>query len=282
MIGCGETTMDTSRRRNRRFITNHTPGRRFHRNIIAPTPGGLRILSVNTGRKVPRMKPSRNPTIEPASDPLYPTHRRVCFVRLSADPICGASEDYRPPKGACAGQTSSAMGRRPNPLILEYFVRGPKLNDNSNRYPHTCKQCGEAFPKGRIDSLTTHITKKCPAISESDRMRACLELHGIASSRAPPDRSQSEVQGNGQPAVAPVLPQGWSALETLAEASRQVDLNENSRGQKGQDNPTNPANGEHVGDRFELQEQFTLDNPPVSYENRIQGITKRGESRIPT
>lgn len=161
------------------------------------------------------------------------------------------------------------MGRKPNPLILEYFNRGPKLNDNSNRYPHTCKQCGESFPKGRIDSLTTHITKKCPAISESDRMRACLELHGITNARATQERPPLDTQTNGQHAAISSLPQGWSALETLAEASRQVDLNENSRVQTLQDasNLVNPANGQHV-DRFELQEQFTLDNPPVSYENR--------------
>lgn len=35
------------------------------------------------------------------------------------------------------------MGRRPNQLILEYFERGPKLEDASNRYQHTCKSCGE-------------------------------------------------------------------------------------------------------------------------------------------
>ncbi|KAF4452797.1 hypothetical protein F53441_4416 [Fusarium austroafricanum] len=164
------------------------------------------------------------------------------------------------------------MGRKPNPLILEYFVRGPKLNDNSNRYPHTCKQCGENFPKGRIDSLTTHITKKCPAISESDRMRACLELHGITNARAPPERPPPEAQPNGQPVDVPNLPQGWSALETLAEASRQVDLNENNRAQSVQAvvDPADPANAQHVSDRFELHEQFTLDNPPVSYENRSQ------------
>ncbi|KAF4965774.1 hypothetical protein FSARC_6445 [Fusarium sarcochroum] len=165
------------------------------------------------------------------------------------------------------------MGRKPNPLILEYFVRGPKLNDNSNRYPHTCKQCGENFPKGRIDSLTTHITKKCPAISESDRMRACLELHGITNARAPPERLLPDAQPNGQPVDVPNLPQGWSALETLAEASRQVDLNENNRAQSVQAtaiDPADPANAQHVSDRFELHEQFTLDNPPMSYENRSQ------------
>lgn len=173
------------------------------------------------------------------------------------------------------------MGRKPNPLILEYFVRGPKLNDNSNRYPHTCKQCGENFPKGRIDSLTTHITKKCPAISDSDRMRACLELHGITN-RAHSDRNgaQRNAHANAQAAQLQNLPQGWSALETLAEASRQVDLNENNRVvQKGQDgsSPANPANGEFTADRFEVQEQFTLDNPPVTYDGRLPN-GKKGKS----
>lgn len=177
------------------------------------------------------------------------------------------------------------MGRKPNPLILEYFVRGPKLNDNSNRYPHTCKQCGENFPKGRIDSLTTHITKKCPAISDSDRMRACLELHGITSGRALPGRDNhlAVTQGNAQ-AVLPNLPQGWSALETLAEASRQVDLNENSRVQKGhqESSPANPSNTDFTTDRFEVQEQFTLDNPPVSYDGRYQNAKKPDATPPPT
>lgn len=168
------------------------------------------------------------------------------------------------------------MGRKPNPLILEYFHRGPKLNDNSNRYPHTCKQCGESFPKGRIDSLTTHITKKCPAITESDRMRACLALHGITSARTTHERTPLDTQTNGHHAAISSLPQGWSALETLAEASRQVDLNENNRVQTVQDiaNPADPADTQNILDRFELQEQFTLDNPPVSYDNRAQQSKK--------
>lgn len=163
------------------------------------------------------------------------------------------------------------MGRKPNPLILEYFVRGAKLNDNSNRYQHTCRRCGENFPKGRIDSLTTHITKKCPAISDSDRMRACLELHGITSARAAAAERQNDGNGprSARAIASSVLPQEWSALETLAEASRQVDLNENSRVAqvRSQDIPM-AADAMHVNGRFELQEQFTLDNPPAGYEER--------------
>lgn len=172
------------------------------------------------------------------------------------------------------------MGRKPNPLILEYFERGPKLKDNSNRYQHTCRQCGENFPKGRIDSLTTHITKKCPAISDSDRMRACLELHGIASAKAalPASHPPTGAQVTSQQLLSD-LPQPWSALETLAEASRQVDLSENNRvNNQGQDasNPiTFPSPTiEPTPDRFEVQEQFTLDNPPGSYDGRAVGMQK--------
>src|SRR5438046_10394946 len=71
------------------------------------------------------------------------------------------------------------MGRKPNQLILEFFERGQKLEDASNRYQHTCKACGEKFPKGRIDSLTTHLVKKCPAIALRDRQRALLQLHEL-------------------------------------------------------------------------------------------------------
>ena len=35
------------------------------------------------------------------------------------------------------------MGRKPNALILEFFERGAKLADQSNRYEHSCKRCGQ-------------------------------------------------------------------------------------------------------------------------------------------
>lgn len=159
------------------------------------------------------------------------------------------------------------MGRKPNPLILEYFERGPKLNDNSNRYPHTCRLCGENFPKGRIDSLTAHITKRCPAISESERMRACLELHGIAHARSAAKRHPRPVEPEAASAAASssALPPEWSALETLAEASRQVDLNENNRS-PGSHHAQNPpaASGAQADHRLELQVQHTPDKPPPS------------------
>lgn len=169
------------------------------------------------------------------------------------------------------------MGRRPNSLILQYFERGPKLNDNSNRYPHTCKACGENFPKGRIDSLTNHLTKKCPAISEADRINACLTLHGIGQATARGQKSQPS-QANGPPVGLPMMQRDWTALETLAEVSRQIEANEkhddrgpgnNGGGPSTSGAPSTPAapNGQ---ENLELQEQFTLDNPPLNHEGRQQ------------
>ncbi|USP74401.1 hypothetical protein yc1106_01675 [Curvularia clavata] len=123
------------------------------------------------------------------------------------------------------------MGRRPNQLILEYFERGPKLEDASNRYQHTCKSCGEKFPKGRIDSLTNHLVKKCPALPLQDRQRALLQMHELplpdnmtqtANTNAP---GPSQIQ-HGQKMNLPFVPsKQLSALETLAEVSRQhLDL----------------------------------------------------------
>jgi hypothetical protein len=161
---------------------------------------------------------------------------------------------------------SSTMGRKPNPLILEYFERGPKHNDNSNRYPHTCKLCGEYFERGRLEALTNHITKRCPAISEADKIRACLTLGGIHGVQ--PEQAHTNGQQNGTTTVdLPLLPHPqWSALETLAEASRQVNMSEKRGGHdqgptEAPASPANPATPHGTG-HFEVQEQFTLDNPP--------------------
>ncbi|KAI1657535.1 hypothetical protein F4813DRAFT_80118 [Daldinia decipiens] len=183
------------------------------------------------------------------------------------------------------------MGRKPNPIILEFFERGAKLNDNSNRYHHTCKACGEDFPKGRIDSLTNHLTKKCPAIPEADRAHACLTLHGISnSSNRPRFEGLLHTGPNHGPfpghlhGSSPVTSleqsqnQIWTPLETLAEVSRQIEANE-----KHDDHVPTPQDptAEAVqttlaaavvpiaatANSFEPHEQFTLENPPTNLDN---------------
>jgi hypothetical protein len=115
------------------------------------------------------------------------------------------------------------MGRKPNQLILEFFHRGPKLEDASNRYQHTCKACGEVFPKGRIDSLTNHLVKKCQAIPLRDRQRVLLRLHELPdltdgdSNKDSPSGSKGKSADGGFPNR-----QNFDGLNVLAEASRQV------------------------------------------------------------
>jgi hypothetical protein len=148
-------------------------------------------------------------------------------------------------------------------LILQHFERGAKLNDSSNRYQHTCKSCGEKFPKGRIDSLTTHLVKKCPGISVQDRQKALLELNGFSSDAA---RNQSGgVQMNGPTVELPIATRHWTALETLAEVSRQIGTSEHPDGNQPASTP-DPQRP----DQLEVREQYTLDNPPLSYEQHIQ------------
>ncbi|KAK3688552.1 hypothetical protein B0T22DRAFT_426364 [Podospora appendiculata] len=194
------------------------------------------------------------------------------------------------------------MGRRPNALILQYFERGPKLQDQSNRYPHTCKACGEHFPRGRLDSLTAHLTKKCPAIGEADRVNALFTLSGMghgtrglglgrhnhqaqhqthaahaahAAHVHAAHAAHVQSQAAGPPADLPMMQRemerDWTALGVLAEVSRQIDLNEKNddRVQPPQPAATAPASlsspptsAPHPADRFELQDQPLLHENP--------------------
>ncbi|OLN97653.1 hypothetical protein CCHL11_01266 [Colletotrichum chlorophyti] len=169
------------------------------------------------------------------------------------------------------------MGRKPNPVIGEYFTRGPKLADSSNRYPHTCKLCGENFPKGRGEVLHKHITEKCPAITPEERINAALGFAGLHTNSSAPRSMNLTVNHLDAAAaatdVAPEAPENWSALRTLAEASRQVGENEMGA-PPGRENTDSVAR--QLGMGFEVQEQFTLENPPVSYESRP--VRERKES----
>ena len=122
------------------------------------------------------------------------------------------------------------MGRKPNQLILEFFIRGPKLEDSSNRYQHTCKACGEKFPKGRIDSLTNHLVKKCQAIPLRDRQRVLLRLHELPDLTEGDTNKDPNSAGKGKSSDSgfPNRP-NFDGLNVLAEASRQVGASDSSK-----------------------------------------------------
>lgn len=124
------------------------------------------------------------------------------------------------------------MGRKPNQLILEFFIRGQKLEDASNRYQHTCKACGEKFPKGRIDSLTNHLVKRCQAIPLRDRQRVLLRLHELPD-LADGDLNKDSSNGGGAKGGKVDLPYStrpsFDGLNVLAEASRQVGASDQTK-----------------------------------------------------
>lgn len=120
------------------------------------------------------------------------------------------------------------MGRKPNQLVLEFFDRGAKLPDGSNRYEHTCKACGERFPKGRIENLMSHIKTRCHAIAPDDRHRALLQ----SNERPEPEPHDAErysglaatIKGHRYPTKLPIGgSRKLTGLEALAEASRQIE-----------------------------------------------------------
>ena len=138
------------------------------------------------------------------------------------------------------------MGRRPNPLMAEFFQRGNKISNGSNRYEQTCKRCNEYFPKGRNESMVPHLTKKCPGINRQERARIIFRLHDLALPDLNPyidpnyapevaqDTSQPE-NGNNNPQNQPGRPraartqdrnQDFDGLNVLAEASRRVGRDE--------------------------------------------------------
>ncbi|CAI7653804.1 unnamed protein product [Penicillium manginii] len=122
------------------------------------------------------------------------------------------------------------MGRKPNQLILEFFIRGPKLEDSSNRYQHTCKACGEKFPKGRIDSLTNHLVKKCQAIPLRDRQRVLLRLHELPDlTEGDANKDPSTPGGKGKSADGSFTRPNFDGLNVLAEASRQVGASDTTK-----------------------------------------------------
>lgn len=67
----------------------------------------------------------------------------------------------------------------------------------------------------------------------------------------------------------PVVNDNWSALETLAEVSRQIEMDEHKHDGPPHTHGMGGPSEFGRGDNLALQEQYTLDNPPVSYEQRV-------------
>ncbi len=86
-------------------------------------------------------------------------------------------------------------------------------------------------------------------------------------------------QANGSSVDLPMIQRDWTALGVLAEVSRQIDLNEKNddRGQPNGTAPPGTANsGGQPAERFELQDEFTIENPPSTQDNGTDQAVKGG------
>lgn len=169
------------------------------------------------------------------------------------------------------------MGRKPNPIILEYFTRGAKLEDSSNRYQHTCKLCGEEFPKGRIDSLVAHLTKKCTSISLPERTKIVLRLHDLGENDEESSHPRNTTLQQGRNVELPYSPtrsHNFNGLNVLAEASRRVGANDPGKGGR------NTSTGRGARTDLPVDPALVLDDPPTTFPHVLnQGFELRQDGK---
>ncbi|KAI5302209.1 60S ribosomal protein L35, partial [Ascosphaera pollenicola] len=172
------------------------------------------------------------------------------------------------------------MGRKPNAIVTEFFNRGAKLHDSSNRYEHTCKLCGQNFPKGRSDSLLGHLTKTCPAISAQDRARVQSIWPGTSDRASKRSRNNAGhavpvFQGPGGQFVSRQKLGGFNGavgglhgLNVLAEASRQVGAA--AGGQQQQDFQTQQLPGQTPEEQLSAAQasNIALVDPALEASNK--------------
>lgn len=119
-----------------------------------------------------------------------------------------------------------------------------------------------------------HLLKKCKALDADQRHKIVCELNNVPVAEMGSGRNRSrDVQMDGRQVDLPIGTGTQSyanltALETLAEVARRTDSSEKQPTEGGQMNGR--ITEQQQSGRLELQEQYTLDNPPLSYEQRGQ------------
>lgn len=127
--------------------------------------------------------------------------------------------------------------------------------------------------------MVSHIGR-CPTLSSSERniaVAACRSQQQQVPNNA--QLGDGQIQLFGSTMNLPIAPRNnWSGLETLAEASRQVEIGLGENGdvstilKSGSIGRLSEPPG---SERLHVHEQYTLDNPPVSYEQRAQGKKRK-------
>lgn len=170
-------------------------------------------------------------------------------------------------------RSSLAMGRKPNQRVLEFFDRGARLVDNSNRYEHTCKACGELFPKGRIETLIAHIERRCPSIRRPNGVHisppANHSYHPDTGANGTSGNAFEHLNGTIPGAKELVLPRNsrtsLSGLEALVEASTQLE-------HPPETNPIRPSQDQSIDP--------SLEQPSSRFPNSMADASLRENGRI--
>jgi hypothetical protein len=119
------------------------------------------------------------------------------------------------------------MGRRPSPIVVHYFARGAKIGNVSNRYEHTCRLCGERFPKGRTEDMHKHISTKCNGLSLREKTDLVLQIAGIKATIAASGTAQNErkreIRKKLSSPFSAAQQQNFNGLNVLAEVSGRVE-----------------------------------------------------------
>lgn len=141
------------------------------------------------------------------------------------------------------------MGRKPNRLVAEFFTRGTKLDNGSNRYVQTCKACGEVFLKGRIETLLNHLQRRCQSISHADKCRILAQLQELSGPENGIINQQASDDDQTPHQTSLKLPVGhgqkFTGLEALAEASRQIERPGKGKSVSKQNDLIDPSLNDH-------------------------------------
>ena len=139
------------------------------------------------------------------------------------------------------------MGRHSTPFFHEFFHRGAKLGNATNRYEYTCRRCGRVL-KNRAESLVAHLVgaRSCPHVSADEAARVAVFINERNRRKERKRVQRAGVRPSGADVEAPARRGGADAtaaeplngLAALAEAGRQLERPGNGEG------PV--ANGAHV------------------------------------
>ena len=124
------------------------------------------------------------------------------------------------------------MGRRSTPFFHDFFHRGAKLGNASNRYEYTCRRCGRVL-KNRAESLVAHLVgaRGCPHVAPDEAARVAVFINERNRRKERKRAQRGSVRPSAAAEAETAVPRRGDAeaaeplngLAALAEAGRQLE-----------------------------------------------------------